>query len=69
MRAKSRMGASECAGDLALPYGYAGAMPGLREWAMDRRSEVVRSAVRCWPGLRLARAVLPGALRHASEAA
>ena len=69
MLPKSRMGANECAGELALPYGYAGAMPGLNRWAMDRLGEMVRSAVRRRPGPHLARAVLPGALRHAGEAA
>ena len=42
-------GANECAGELALPYGYAGAMPGLNRWAMDRQGEMVRSAVRRRP--------------------
>ena len=69
MLLKSRMGANECTGQLELPYGCAGAMPGLEEWEMDRRGEMVRSAVRCRPGRHLARAVLPGALRHAGEAA
>ena len=69
MLPKSRMGANECAGELALPYGYAGAMPSLNRWAMDRQGEMVRSAVRRRPGRHLARAVLPGALRHAGEAA
>ena len=59
----------ECTGRLELPYGYAGAMPGLKEWVMDRRGEMVRFAVRCRPGPHLASAVLPGALRHAGEAA
>ena len=69
MLPKSRMGANECAGELALPYGYAGAMPSLNRWAMDRQGEMVRSAVRRRPGRHLARVVLPGALRHAGEAA
>ncbi len=69
MLPKSRMGANECAGELALPYGYAGAMPSLNRWAMDRQGEMVRSAVRRRPGRHLARAVLPGDLRHAGEAA
>ena len=62
------MGAIECAGQLALPYGYAGAMPGVNRWAMDRGDEMVRSAVRRRPGRHLGRAVLPGTLRHAGEA-
>ena len=69
MLPKSRMGANECAGELALPYGYAGAMPSLNGRAMDRQGEMVRSAVRRRPGRHLARAVLPGVLRHAGEAA
>ena len=43
MHAKGRKTAGQCAG---LPYGCA-AMPGLHEWAMDRRGETPRSAVRC----------------------
>ena len=69
MLPKSRMGANECAGQLALPYRYAGAMPGVNEWAMHRLDEMVRSGVRCRPGRHLIRAVLPGALRRAGEAA
>ena len=55
MHAKSRKAARQCAGQLS--YGYADAMPGLRELAMDRRGETARSTV------------LPVALRDASEAA
>ena len=69
MLPRSRKEAGECTGRLVEPYGYAGAMPGLKEWVMDRRGEMVRSAVRCRPGPHLASAVLPGALRHAGEAA
>ena len=35
--------ANECTGELALPYGYAGATPVLDGWAMDREGEMVRS--------------------------
>ena len=68
MRTKSRKAAGQRAWQLELPYGYV-AMPCLHEWAMDRRGEMARSAVRCRSGLRLARAVLSGSLEHASGAA
>ena len=50
-RAKSRKAAGRCVG---MPYGYAAAMPGLHERAMDRRGET-RPTVRsqhCFPYLR-----------------
>ena len=50
MLPKSRMGANECAGELAVLYSYTGAMPGLNGWAMVRGGEMVQSAVRRRPG-------------------
>ena len=46
----SRKEAGECTRRLVEPYGCACAMHGLKEWAMDRRGEMVRSAVRRRPG-------------------
>ena len=69
MLPKSRMGSNECTGKLALTDGCAGAMRGLNGRAMDRRGEVVRSAVCCRPGRHVARVVLPSILRRAGEAA
>ena len=40
MRAKSRKAAGQCAWRIELPYGYAAAMPGLHERAMDRRGDL-----------------------------
>ena len=47
MQAKSRKAAGQC---VEPPDGYAAAMPGLHECAMDRRGET-RSAVPCLPDL------------------
>ena len=69
MLPKIRLGANECTEQLVLPYGCAGAMLGLNGWAMDRRGERVRSAVRRRLGRHLTRAVLPGALSNAGGAA
>ena len=51
-RAKSRKVTGQNAGQLESSYGYAAAMSGLHERAMDRRGET-RSAIRHRPGFRL----------------
>ena len=46
-RAKSRTAAGQCARQHEQPYGYAAAMLGLHERAVDRPGETARSAVHC----------------------
>ena len=69
MRPKSLREAGEYTGQPEVPYVCAGAMPGLNEWAMERRGGMARTAVRCLPGRPLARVILTSALSQAGELA
>ena len=69
MRPKSLREAGEYTGQPEVPYVCAGAMPGLNEWAMERRGGMARTAVRCLPGRPLARVILSSALSQAGELA
>ena len=69
MRPKSLREAGEYTGQSEVPYVCAGAMPGLNEWAMERRGGMARTAVRCLPGRPLARVILTSVLSQAGELA
>ena len=69
MLTESLEGVGECTGQIELPYGCVGAMPGLDGWPMDRRGGMARLVVRCRSGRHLSHGLLLGVPGHAGEAA